>query len=99
MRGDRAKRAAAKAAAHDRYAVLDHLEGGDRFAAIARMSLPRVRQAVDGVHRGLRDRERRRVGDDGLAVVELYEPPGVVRVRLVVDDPGGFGEEHFVVAD
>ena len=98
MRGDRAKRAAPKAAAHDRYRILDHLKGGNRLA-VRVMRMPRVRQVVDRVHRLLRDRKPRRVADDRLLVMKLDERPSVVRVRLVVDHFRCFGKGGLVGGD
>ena len=96
--GDRAERAAAEAAAHDRDRVLDHLVGGDRLG-VARVRPAGVRQVVDRVHLRLRERQGRRGLHDGLPVVELHQRRGVERVRVRVDDPRGLGERALVVAD
>ena len=73
---DRAERAAAEAAAHDRHRILDHLVGGDRLG---------VRSGAAGACRAGRrsrsisacgERQGRRVGDDGLAVVDTAPASG-----------------------
>ena len=66
---------------------------------VHRVRLARVGQAVDPVHVVLADRQGRRVADDRLAVVKLHEPPGVERVRLLVDDLGRPGELVLVGLD
>ena len=71
--GDRAERAAAEAAAHDRDRVLDHLVRGDRLG-VRRVRPARVRQVVDRGPSPPRDSgSAGGVDDDGLAVVELHQ--------------------------
>ena len=96
--GDRAEGAAAEAAAHDRHRVLDHLVGGDRLG-VRGVRPARVRQVVDAVHLLLGQRQRRRVDDDGLAVVELHQGLGVERVGVDVDDARRLGEGELVGLD
>ena len=68
---DRAKRAAAEAAAHDRHRILDHLVGRDRLG-VGRVRPARVGQVVNRVHllfgRAATPAEwRRRLGGRGTA--------------------------------
>ena len=86
--GDRAERAAAEAAAHDRDGVFDHLVRGD-FLGVAWVSLTGVGEAENAVHCGLRDWQRRRVADDGLVAVPLDQAASVIGIGFVVDRAGG----------
>ena len=88
MRGDRAERAAAETASHDRDRVLDNLVRGILCPLYIGCGRAGVGQPVDPVHVLLADRQRRRVADDRLPVVKLHEAAGVERVGLLVDDLG-----------
>ena len=98
MGGDGTKGAAAKTAAHQRDRILDHLERRDRLT-ISRMRLPRVGQAVDAVHRRLRQGKTGRIADYGLSAVPLNDAPRIVGIGLVMDQAGGLGKGRFVAAD
>ena len=77
--------------------MLEHLEGLD-LPLVGRVRATCVVEAVDRVHRGGRDRQRRFVADDVSIAMLLYQPACVVRVCFVVDDLGRFGERVLVIA-
>ncbi len=58
---------------------------GDRLG-VRRVRPTGVRQVVDAVHVGLRQRQAGRIDDYGFTVVELHERLGVVRIRVDVND-------------
>ncbi|KIG14484.1 hypothetical protein DB30_06711 [Enhygromyxa salina] len=97
--GDRAKRAAAKAAAHDHDRGLDHLVGGDLGVFVARVRAPAVGQLEHLVHLGGRQGDRRWVDPHVAVAVALDQDPTVVGVGLLVEHARGVGVEHLVVAD
>ena len=77
---------------HQGDGVLDDLVGRDLPAFVHRVRIAGVGKSVDAVHVFLTDRQRRRVADDGLAIMELNQGSGVERVGFLVDDLGRSGK-------
>ena len=92
---DAAKRATAEAAAHDLHRVLDDIVRRNFFAAVAGVRQPRVGQAVDAIHFGLRERQRAGIDDNGFRAVELDKALGVVRIGFLMGDFGKGAEGAF----
>src|SRR5476649_2353365 len=55
------------------------------FIAIGRMRRARVGQAVDMIHFGGAERQRRRIEPDVALAVLLHQRPGIARIRLEVE--------------
>ena len=98
VRRDAAEGATAEAAAEDRHRVLDHLVRGDRLG-VTRVRSAGVGQAVELVHLRFGQRQRRRCLHHRLPVVHLHQGDGIVRIRVVVDDPRRLGELPLVGGD
>ena len=111
MLGDGAKRAAAKAAAHDVDAEANHLPRGDFGAVvvaaigvgIARVRAAGIAQVEHQIHLGRGQRDRRRVDPHvfrGRAfAVGLHQRAGVAGVGLQMQHAVGVGVEHSVGFD
>ncbi len=89
--GDRAERAAAEAAAHDRHREPDHFPGRDLCVAVGGMRRARVGKIVDGVHLGGGERDRRRVQPQIAVAMALDERPCIAGIALPVQHARGAG--------
>jgi len=88
MGSDRAESTTAKATAHDRHRVLDHVEGWDRLT-VTRVSFTRIRQSVDSIHRFLADGQSRHVAHDSLIAMALDQASCIERIGFMVDHSRG----------
>ena len=98
MLGDRAERAAAKAAAHDVHRKTDHLVGGNVRVAVGRVRHPGVGQAKHEVHLGRREGDCRPIEPEFLFAVRLHERSRIARVGLEMQYAVGMRVEDLVVA-
>ncbi len=97
VRGDRAERAAAEAAAHDRQGMADHLPRRNLVAVVGRVRRAGIGEVVDAVELlGGEGFGRRRHPDHPVAVA-LDQRAAVERAALLVDDPRRVGIHRLVV--
>ena len=94
-----AKRAAAKAAAHDIDGVLDHLQRRNFCLAINRMRSALIGLLKNPIELGRGQGDRGRVEPNLTISVRLYQRQRVMRVGLLVHDSSGVRIQHRIVLD
>ena len=91
-----AEGAAAEAAAHDVDRKADHFPRGNFRLSVARVRRTGVGQAINVIHLGGAERNRRRVEPEVAVAVLLHQRAGVAGIRFEVELARGFGIGNLV---